>query len=156
MAGRKPKPTHLHLVQGTLRRSRHGASAAPEPPRGTSSPPQHLSPVAKRAWRRFSTILASMGVLTKADTAALEAMCQAYSEMRECWAVLQRDGGTYETNSVTGATLYRSRPEVARLADADRRFKAYLGESGLTPAARGKVKVPDGRKPDALDRRYWS
>jgi P27 family predicted phage terminase small subunit len=46
--------------------------------------------------------------------------------------------------------MIKANPAVAMLADADRRFKSYLVEFGLTPAARSKVNtLPDeeeGRK----------
>ena len=45
-----------------------------------------------------------------------------------------------------GGFLIKANPAVAMLADADRRFKSYLVEFGLTPAARTKVKVDGGEK----------
>ncbi len=42
--------------------------------------------------------------------------------------------------------MIKANPAVAMLADADRRFKSYLVEFGLTPAARTKVKVDGGEK----------
>jgi hypothetical protein len=40
-------------------------------------------------------------------------------------------------------------------ADADRRFKGWLTEFGLSPAARGKVKVIDGDgEADPLDKYF--
>ena len=44
--------------------------------------------------------------------------------------------------------MVRTRPEVAIRADADRRFRAYLVEFGLTPAARSKVKISDQKAKD--------
>ena len=52
------------------------------------------------------------------------------------FSLLQTDGGF----------LIKANPAVAMLADADRRFKSYLVEFGLTPAARTKVKVDGGEK----------
>ena len=96
-----------------------------------------------------------MGILTIADALALERLCECLAEVQECREVLQRLGGTYETKNLAGERMYRSRPEVARLADADRRFRSYALEFGLTPAARSKVRVTVGCTPDPLDR-YFS
>ncbi|MNY64462.1 Phage terminase, small subunit [compost metagenome] len=39
--------------------------------------------------------------------------------------------------------MIKANPAVAMLADVDRRFKSYLVEFGLTPAARSKVQIKD-------------
>ena len=53
---------------------------------------------------------------------------------------------SYYTVQTEGGFLIKANPAVAMLADADRRFKSYLVEFGLTPAARTKVKVDGGEK----------
>lgn len=148
MAGRRPKPTHLKVVQGNPGR-RPLNDKEPEPPKGIPAPPAGLSDVASKVWGEMSALLNRMGVLTVADTLALERLCECYAEIAECRAVLRESGRTYETISYGGGTgedavhntMHRARPEVAMLADADRRFKSYLVEFGLTPAARSKIKV---------------
>jgi len=47
--------------------------------------------------------------------------------------------------------MVRTRPEVAVIADADRRFKSYLVEFGLSPAARSKVVTPGKPGEGTLD-----
>lgn len=151
---RRPKPNHLHLVQGTGRKSRHSLADAPRPPTVESAPaaPEHLSRYAREAWEQIAPIVFRMGVLSPADAKAFERLCECYHEIRECRFTIEMAGGpTYETRSVTGELMYRSRPEVAMLADADRRFKGYLVEFGLTPAARTKVKVDGARAVDPID-----
>lgn len=41
------------------------------------------------------------------------------------------------------------------LADADRRFKSYLVEFGLTPAARSKVKMNGGEEEEDPLNQYF-
>lgn len=151
--GRRPKPTHLKLIQGNPGK-RTFNDAEPKPPRGLSPPPDHMATVAKEAWNRLAPLLDQMGILTIADVAALERLCECLAEIYECREVLQRTGGTYETKNLAGERMFRSRPEVARLADADRRFRAYAVEFGLTPAARSRVRVADGGKSDPLDKYF--
>jgi P27 family predicted phage terminase small subunit len=81
-----------------------------------------------------------MGVLTVADTLALERLCDIYADILQLRDTIAVEGRTY-TVQTEGGFLIKANPAVSMLADADRRFKSYLVEFGLTPAARTKVKV---------------
>ncbi|MFP5513337.1 MAG: phage terminase small subunit P27 family [Alphaproteobacteria bacterium] len=145
MAGRRPTPTHLKLVKGNP--GKRGINKQePQPRRALPSPPDHLSDAGRLTWGRLTVLLDRMGVLTEADAYALERLCEIYGEILECQEIIADEGRTYETRNEAGSIMYRARPEVAMLADADRRFKSYLVEFGLTPAARSKVKVADGEQ----------
>jgi len=151
MAGRRPKPNHLHLVQGTGRADRGTAADAPQSRTlKRPNPPAHLTDPAKACWRKLCVLLSNMGVLTAADMIALERTCAVYADVVRLQGVLEILGETYETKSVTGEPMVRARPERAMLADADRRFAAYLSHFGLTPATRGKVTA-GGKKTDPLE-----
>lgn len=143
MAGRRPKPTHLRVVAGNAGK-RPLNKLEPKPRRELPSPPAHMSDAARVAWGRLTVILDRMGVLTEADAYALERLAELYAEMVALSEVIAAEGRTYETVTETGSSIFRPRPEVAMLADADRRFRAYLIEFGLTPAARSKVKADGG------------
>jgi P27 family predicted phage terminase small subunit len=164
MAGRRPKPTHLKVVAGNPGR-RPLNPKEPKPAREIPSCPAHLSDTSKVAWGRLCVLLDRMGVLTEADTLALERLCDCYAEILECRELIARDGRTYssvttrttseegeETTVEEVKSLLKANPAVAMLGDADRRFKSYLVEFGLTPAARTKVqaKEDDGDKKDPL------
>ena len=82
-----------------------------------------------------------MGVLTEADGFALERLCDCYSEILALRELVDANGRTYEATSTQGELVIKANPAVAMLADADRRFKSYLVEFGLTPAARSKVQI---------------
>jgi P27 family predicted phage terminase small subunit len=101
----------------------------------------------------MSVLLDRMGVLTEADTYALERGCAVYAEILTYQRLVDESGATYTTTSTQGDTVIKANPAVAMLADADRRFKAWLVEFGLTPAARSKVHVQnadDDKKEDPL------
>jgi P27 family predicted phage terminase small subunit len=149
--GRKPKPNHLHLVQGTGRADRHSLENAPQPPCEILQPPLHLAPGTRAVWERLAPVMARMGILTTADSMALERLCCCYADIRRLATILEMEGATYETKSVSGVPMTRPRPEASQMADADRRLKNYLVEFGLTPAARTRVNVAPGGKPDPLD-----
>lgn len=142
MAGRRPKPTALKLVTGNAGK-RAINKTEPKPAREIPSCPAHLSDSGKVAWGRLSALLDRMGVLTEADTFALERLADCYTDILECRLLIARDGRTYTTDSV-GGRLIKTNPAVNQLRAADAQFKSYLVEFGLTPAARSKVHAtPD-------------
>lgn len=150
MAGRPRKPTHLKLVTGTAQPSRMNP-AEPKPRKARPTPPEHLSDRAKTAWGYVSALLERMGVLTEADGLALEGLCECYADRQECRKALRERGSrAYETESVSGSVMHRAYPEVAMIADADRRFRMWLAAFGLSPADRSRVKSDGAQETDPL------
>ena len=151
MAGRRPKPTVLKLVEGNPGK-RAINKKEPKPKREIPSCPAHMSDAGKVAWGRLSVLLDRMGVLTEADSAALERLCDCYSDILICRASLIADGWTYKTQDAQGNTLIKGNPAATQLRAADAQFKSYLIEFGLTPSARTKVHAaPDeDKKADPL------
>ncbi len=149
---RRPKPTALKLVAGNPGK-RAVNKREPQPKRALPTCPTHLKTPAKAAWKRLSALLGRMGVLTEADGFALERLCGCYAEILECRALIDAHGSTYTTTSTQGETTLKANPAVSMLGDADRRFRAWLLEFGLTPAARAKVHRigGDDGAPDPLD-----
>lgn len=145
MPGRRPTPTALKLVKGNPGK-RAVNKKEPKPKRVLPSCPAHLSDDAKVAWGRLVVLLDRMGVLTEADTFALERLCDCYADILACRELIERDGRTYTTIDQNGNTLVKNNPAVNQLRAADAQFKSYLVEFGLTPAARTKLEVnnPDG------------
>ena len=101
-----------------------------------------------RLWKELTPKLIAMRVLTEPDLLALEILCNSYSEYREADEVIQDEGLTYESSTVTGATKIAKRPEIEIRADAHRRVLRLLQEFGLTPSARAGVAVPPGESDD--------
>ena len=160
MAGRPRKPTHLKVVAGTAQASRIN-HREPKPAAGTPSAPSHLSSGARKAWAQLSAILNDMGVLTLGDPVALEMLCNAYADLLQARASLAKplvipwDGVDPETRDIVaafageryywtygkGGPMRRSRPEIADIADAERRVAMWLAKFGLTPADRSRVSA---------------
>lgn len=147
MAGRRPKPTKLKLVTGNPGKRKLN-DKEPKPAREIPSPPSHLTEWGKTAWGRLTVLLDGMGILTVADTMALERLCDLYAEILHLRQLIDIEGRTYTTKTQMGDFLIKANPAVSMLADADRRFKSYLVEFGLTPAARTKVQVNGGEEED--------
>ena len=78
MRGRRPKPTRLKVLTGNPGK-RPLNPDEPKPERAIPECPAELGPVARREWDRLGKELASLGLLTNLDRAALAAYCGAYA-----------------------------------------------------------------------------
>lgn len=99
-------------------------------------------------------MLVSMGVLTAADAIILERACECYAEVNELKLDLRANGRVQVVTTQSGDRMERQRPQVAMLADADRRLKSYLVELGLSPASRSKVHVQAETQEDPADKYF--
>lgn len=151
MRGRPKKPTHLKVVSGTYRPHRE-QDDEPQLAAEYPLPPEHLNDGAKSAWHQAASIAYGMGVLTGADTAALEALAGALGDLRSARASLERPlmvgdmqvaagGERYYWTDGKGGPMRRARPELSDISDADRRIASWVGRFGMTPADRGRVSA---------------
>lgn len=85
MRGRKPKPTHLKVLDGT---ATHNPSE-PKPEPRVRTCPAHLCPSAKAEWKRLARMLFTLRIMTELDRSALAAYCQAYGRWVEAERKLQ-------------------------------------------------------------------
>lgn len=141
MKGRKPKPTHLHLINGNPgRRPRN--KTEPKPPKGIPNCPEHVSDRGKLAWGMMAVKLDQMGVLTYADAWALEQLAENYAEILEWRTIIVDEGRMIEQTMSDGETTRRVvHPGCIALSDAEKRFRAMMAEFGLTPSARSRVNA---------------
>ncbi len=152
MAGRKPKPTHLKLVQGNPGK-RKIKGKEPQPEKKKLSCPPWLGEHAKVFWKEIEPVLYGLELLTIADKAKLELLCVTYGEWRRASDAVAQHGEVYETTNLEGVTMYRPRPEVAMRSDAAKRLSSLLSEFGLDPSSRTRlgVDLPGGKKKDDLE-----
>ena len=78
MAGRRPKPTALKIIQGNPGRRPLRLDEF-RPAVEIPSCPKHLEKEARKEWHRITKILASYGLVSQVDRAALAFYCV-------CWA----------------------------------------------------------------------
>lgn len=137
MRGRKPKPTAVKRAQGNpgKRALNH---AEPQPPDGLPDCPPHLSEAAREEWHRLAGTLHEMGVLTVVDRAALAAYCQAYGRWVEAEEKLKATPPMIRTPS----GYVQQSPWMSVANKQMELMGRYMGELGLTPAARSRVAAP--------------
>jgi P27 family predicted phage terminase small subunit len=127
-------PTKLKVVRGTLRK---GRSNAHEPALTVEIPrcPAHLSPEAKREWKRVSRELAGYGLLTRIDRAGLALYCEAWGRWVEAEEALRKYGVMIKAPS--GFPMQS--PYLAIANKAMEQIRAMLSEFGMSPSSRTRV-----------------
>lgn len=101
MAGRRPKPTHLKVVTGNPGKRKLN-DKEPQPAKEIPSPPAHLSDWGKVAWGRLTVLLDGMGILTVADSLALERLCDIYADILQLRLTIADEGRTYTVQTEGG------------------------------------------------------
>ena len=152
--GRKAKPTAVKKLQGTHRPDRANANE-PQPPVPDSVPyaPRFLNDEGKREWRRLVGVLMEMGLYTDADRAALAMYCQSWGR----WVIAERK--VSELDSVVAVTdkgyshVHAWRLEANKAME---QIKSLLGEFGLTPATRARLKVPQSAQEPSLGEQLFA
>ena len=136
-AGRPPKPSALHLVNGTKPAAGSRAHEA-EPTLLTADqalqPPEHLEPASAEVWRRLAPRLQRARLLTELDLEELEILCDSYADYR--LARSQR-GGDITTVSPKGNEA------LSQTAVAAQMFRKAVREGlaafGMNPSARTRA-----------------
>ena len=140
IAGRKPKPAQLRLLEGNRghRPIREAVKAAPVAP----PCPAWLSSLARTEWKRIAPELERLGLLAKVDMAALSGYCENYAVLVQCSNHIKRKGGY--AKYLVGASA-QTAPHLAAMNKAWEKIRAFCTEFGMTPSSRGRIQVPTGR-----------
>ncbi|MBM3759213.1 MAG: phage terminase small subunit P27 family [Acidobacteria bacterium] len=107
-------------------------------------PPANMSKESKREWERITTLLETRGLLDRLDEAGLHDYLTCWERLRECEALLTREGlvataerGTVKHPAATLASQYRAS------------LLAWSKELGLTLASRLRMQVERNLSPEA-------
>jgi P27 family predicted phage terminase small subunit len=148
--GRPPKPTSLHVLDGTFRPDRHTEVAVPEAEPGHCPPPDSLSEAARRVWEERAPEMVAKGLLRPRYSEMFEVWCIAVVNMRRASAIVDATGPVIKGRQEQVVSNPASR-ETARWA----RIVQLVGsELGLSPASvsmigRAQAK-PEGASPERL------
>ncbi len=162
-SGRRPKPTDLHDREGTYRKDRHGDAKTPLPTGGRPEMPDGLDEVEQKEWARLIWAFEDMGMLHRVDVHAIQQYCHLYAETESVAlerAETRAGVRILEENirGMEGADLVQVFTEIValrkliskctdQLRQGRMAMRQYLVEFGLTPASRGRIKLPVESEP---------
>jgi len=146
MAGRRPKPTHLKLLQGNPGKRPINPNE-PKPKVEIPPVPEHLTELAKAEWNRIVEVLARLGLLTTLDRSGLAAYCTVYARWVEAEEALKKSGPVVKAPS----DYPMISPYLVVANRALEQMRAYMIEFGLTPASRSRISVDANVEDDAFE-----
>ena len=162
--GRNKKTVKEHKLKGTYQPCRHGGQTNPDPPPGRPSLPEPLEGRALAMWDQtvghleVSKSLSAVDALSIYELAVLHAETEALAEQRDLTLAavdrLEENQGDIGQDDLLAffqelgkmrrlAASYSTQVRQGRMA-----IRQYLIEFGLTPASRGRVKLPEAPPTD--------
>ena len=143
MRGRKPKPTHLHVIEGTLDVSKHRSRKKEPAPAGSLvDPPEWFTARQREVWD-YAIANAPAGLLRKLDLSVLAVWAVASSLHRDAVeriAKLGEDGLLYKTPA--NGTLIIN-PLIGIVNRQAAVMLKAAAELGFSPASRARCTVED-------------
>lgn len=156
--GNALKSRRQHELDGTFRKDRHADLKNPEPTVGRPEAPAELDKLGQETWDRMIWAFEDMGMLHKVDAEALYAYCCLWSETEQIreqqdgaragLRVLEDNLGDVEAADKVAlfSQIVALHKTVSKCTDQLRQgrmaIRQYLVEFGLTPASRGRIKLP--------------
>lgn len=142
MRGRKPRATALKIAGGE--QSSRINWQEPKPVTGIPARPDYLNADGLAKWDEMVSLLSGLGILTTADGDALGTFCEAHQTYRSALADIHARGIVIE-----GKSGPVKNPSVQVSEKCREHMLRVLGEFGLTPSSRSRVKT-NNPAPDAL------
>jgi phage terminase small subunit len=156
--GHNAKTRDALMREGTFRKDRHGDLRSPEPPAGRPEMPSGLDEVGQEEWGRLVDRLEQSGSLTKVDDrviyqaaklfAEIEATSVRMAHLEACVERLEENLGDFKgedfiklIQEITAQQKLISKC-IDQLRSGRMGMRQYLVEFGLTPASRGRIKLP--------------
>jgi P27 family predicted phage terminase small subunit len=137
MAGRKPKPTPLKIVQGTFRKDRSN-EREPQPSGTLCEAPDYLTPEQKEIWD-YAIAHAPAGLLKKLDLSVLQVWVIACAFHREAALKVTSAGQVIKTPA--GYPVIN--PYMANMNKQAQIMLKAASEMGFTPASRSRIVVAE-------------
>ena len=153
MPGPQPLPTNLKLLKGV---KPYRINQNEPKPRVASAaiPPgwdAHMSPGAKRFWKRNAQKLIDLGLLTELDLNAFRVLCEKWADWVYIRRLLKKSGMIYETTNAAKEKVFKQRPEVNLVIDMEKQLKTYLELFGMAPAPRSRISTESPSSSDDGD-----
>lgn len=146
MRGRPPKSATAKRLAGSPgKRKLQQVPTAVQP--DLPECPSHLSAEAKAEWQRICAELGAVGLLKRTDRSALAVYCASWAQWVEAEGKLANQGRVLETDRG-----YRyANPWVGIANKALDNVRQFAIHFGLTPAARGRIALPEKPPEDPFE-----
>jgi len=141
--GRRPLPTRLKEIRGTLRAGRVNP-AEPTTLPGVPNPPSDFDSTQRRRWKAVAKKLDAIGVLSQVDDGALAAYVLALVRLSRANRRCNKSG---EYVNVEG--VMRLAPWAAERHRASQIVRQLAAEFGATPSSRTNVSSTVAARVDA-------
>lgn len=153
--GPLPQPTALKVLQGNPGKRALNLADGVNPRVEIPSAPKHLSPEAKKEWKRITPLLEELGLVSGLDRAALGLYCQCVGRLeelerafdsqvkrlRDADAALSYADAVYRASYAVAPSGYAQQSVIVQLIKSQRQeVHRYLMHFGLSPAARARVQ----------------
>jgi P27 family predicted phage terminase small subunit len=150
MAGRKPKPTQLRVLEG-MKGHRPLNKNEVKPKEVAPECPSWLNEYAQEEWQSISKELLELGLLTNIDGTALAGYCQAVARWRQAEEFLEKyskdkDGKCNGFMVKAPSGYLQQLPQVSIAQKYLQIAKSFLIEFGLTPSSRANLIKPEPKR----------
>lgn len=148
-AGRKPTPTNIKALKGTLQKSRINKD---EPkttlPKNLQCPEwlQNNDEVVK-IWDWAINTLKNTKILAESDMITVEQFCLTYVTTKYLWTTLSKDGWMY----IDGKGDKRANPNASQLNQMLTQLRQFSALLGLDPANRARLKTEESKPLDGFE-----
>lgn len=137
------KPTALKILAGNPGKKPLPKNE-PQPNPALPLPPKNLSATQKKEWNKTAAMLHRIGVLTEADTTGFELLMRTWLRWVEAEEHVKKHGLL-----IVGQNGILQRNPALKIADDSlKHLEKLLGEFGMTPASRARVKATPEQKPN--------
>lgn len=142
MRGRKPKPSHLRIIEG-MAGHRPLNQDEPEPDGDIAAPPEYLSARAQHYWRDVLKQLPP-GMVKQLDAGTLTVYVTALADLEFATVKVDEAGPVIKMPGPAGQFMQNPFVSIKRAA-MEKVLKAGA-ELGFTPSSRSRVKVVGKKK----------
>ena len=164
-SGRNAKTARQHKLEGTFHKFRHAGIRNPDAPDGLPVSPEVLEGKALEEWDRMLALLWISKSVSVVDAPALYQVCRLFAETEAISGQQLEVSASVvileeNIHGLKGPDLVAVFQEISKMRQLEARYttqlrqgrmaiRTYLVEFGLTPASRGRVRLPE--KPDETD-----
>lgn len=149
--GRKPKPTESKKLEGNPGKRKLN-DKEPKPQVVIPDVPDHLQGEARIEYKRISTELSALKIITNLDRAALVSYCQAWGDYVKACKQIKTEGEVITSDK---GNLYQN-PWVGIKTSAMDRMLRISAEFGMTPSSRTRLKVEAESEDDEVKKMLMS